>query len=220
MKTTAVESYRGSVVTLSVTFEETDPGLTYLSGTIDWGDGSTTSIPRTLKVDDIVSASLSHTYAVGFFVIKATGRNYKSPIPENDVAIIYARVQSVSQVVPNVNRGFLFGPILPTSPDWNFSSGSDINLLASDLLNLLATRTGERLMNPDFGTQISRLIFDPSDSNLAATVSEEISSAVSRFEPRVKLIGVDVSPSANTGDVLIRVTAESNGNAFTVGVTY
>ena len=223
MTTSTVHSLKGTTVSVSVTLTETNPALTYLAGTIDWGDGTTTAIPRTLKSGNEFVSSYTHSYAnKGFYVIKVLGQNFKSPLPETDLSIIYLDVETPTPVV-QLNRGFVRGPILPDNSavgDWVLNGGSDIQVLVSDLRNLLLTQKGERLMNPDFGTQIHKLIFEPDTSVLEAQVQQEVTQAVAKFEPRVNIISIAVERLPNQRQMNVAVQVQALNQFLSIGLNY
>jgi phage baseplate assembly protein W len=64
--------------------------------------------------------------------------------------------------------------------------------IRQNVLALLGTRFGERAMLRDFGTRIPALVHDPNDDVLAATVREQIQTALLRWEPRVFVTAINV----------------------------
>jgi phage baseplate assembly protein W len=52
-------------------------------------------------------------------------------------------------------------------------------------------------MRPDFGCRIHDFVFAPADSATAAAISEEVTRAVSMWEPRVWVDQVDVLQAPN-----------------------
>jgi phage baseplate assembly protein W len=67
----------------------------------------------------------------------------------------------------------------------------DFELVKQDLLNQFNTRKGERLMNPEFGTIIWDLIYEPLTPDLRQKISEDIDRIV-QSDPRVTPIFVNV----------------------------
>jgi phage baseplate assembly protein W len=222
MTTSTVHTLKGQTVTVSVTLTETNPALTYVAGLIDWGDGTITSIPRSLKVNNEFTETYTHTYVnKGFYVIKTLGQNFKSPLPETDLNIIYLDVGSAAVIT--VNRGFIRGPILPDNAsvgDWVLNGGSDIQVIASDLKNLLLTQKGERLMNPDFGTQIHTLVFEPDTSVLEAQVQQEVTQAISKFEPRVNIISIATERLPNQRQLNVNIQVQALNQFLSLGINY
>ena len=67
----------------------------------------------------------------------------------------------------------------------------DQELIKQDLINHFNTRKGERLMNPDFGTIIWNLIYDPLTDDLKQEVQDDIRSIL-LSDPRIQPIDVQV----------------------------
>lgn len=70
-----------------------------------------------------------------------------------------------------------------------------INQVKSDLLVLLLTEPGERVMLPDFGTPLKQFLFEQNDSLLASRVKEVIANSIKNWEPRVAISAIEVSNS-------------------------
>jgi uncharacterized protein len=58
---------------------------------------------------------------------------------------------------------------------------------------ILATAPGERPMRPEFGCGIHHHLFAPADGATAGLIAQEVRRALTRWEPRVDLLQVDVS---------------------------
>lgn len=59
------------------------------------------------------------------------------------------------------------------------------------LLLLLTTRPGERVMRPDYGCELQRLVFSPNDDTTAGLAIHYVRRAIARWEPRVEIVRVD-----------------------------
>jgi len=82
-------------------------------------------------------------------------------------------------VVKNA-RGFLY-------------SQDGIDQIKSDMLVLLLTNPGERVMNPDFGTPLRKLIFEPNDAALRLQAKNMIINSIKRWEPRIAVTNIEVN---------------------------
>jgi phage baseplate assembly protein W len=56
---------------------------------------------------------------------------------------------------------------------------------------ILRTAPGERPMRPDFGCGIHALVFETINDDMLGRVLAEVGSALSRFEPRIDVLGLD-----------------------------
>lgn len=82
-------------------------------------------------------------------------------------------------------------PIVPTARGLLASPGS-LEQIKADLLVLLLTNPGERIMLPDFGTPLRTLIFEPNDSRLEQAAREMIIQSIRKWEPRITVEQIDV----------------------------
>ena len=62
----------------------------------------------------------------------------------------------------------------------------------SILKNLLLTRKGERILQPNFGTGLHSLLFEQADDNLAENIEKVITSSVSFWLPYINIDEIDV----------------------------
>jgi len=69
---------------------------------------------------------------------------------------------------------------------------TDFELVKQDLINHFNIRKGEKLMNPDFGTIIWDMIFEPLDENTKSTVMQDVNRIIAN-DPRVAAQNVVVT---------------------------
>ena len=58
--------------------------------------------------------------------------------------------------------------------------------------NVLLTQNGERLFNPEFGSGIRNLLFEPMTDLTAERLEQEVRSAINSWEDRAELIAINV----------------------------
>ena len=75
--------------------------------------------------------------------------------------------------------------------------------IARSIRNIVFTLPGEKFFNEDFGSNVSRSLFENIDSISANLIEDEIKVSINRFEPRVRLI--DVETKANFDDYAYNV---------------
>ncbi len=73
----------------------------------------------------------------------------------------------------------------------------DFVAIKKSVQNLLTTYPGERFFNPNVGSRITRLLFDPVDYINSTSIRSEIEYTIGAFEPRVLLNSVSVEPNFN-----------------------
>jgi phage baseplate assembly protein W len=67
---------------------------------------------------------------------------------------------------------------------------------------ILGTSPGERPMRPEFGCRIHDYVFAPADSETASRIASDVRVALERWEPRIELQRVTVSPDPDDQTVL------------------
>ena len=77
--------------------------------------------------------------------------------------------------------------------------------IARSLRNIVFTSPGEKFFNPDFGSNVSKVLFENLDEISAIQIKDEIETSVRNFEPRVKLIEVDVKPNFENNEFDVRI---------------
>ena len=93
----------------------------------------------------------------------------------------------------------------------------------SNLINLLLTTPGERIMNPEFGCNLRRTIFEGINEDLTELIQNIIFDSVSIFLPEVELteVLVDIStPDSYTVSVTVRYRLRISQEADQVTVQF
>lgn len=85
-----------------------------------------------------------------------------------------------------------------------YSTVEQIDVLRNSVYTILTTRRGERLMDPNFGSRLSSLVFDPNDGSLGALAHAYTEEALVHYENRVKLINIQVT----SNDHELRIVVE------------
>ena len=79
------------------------------------------------------------------------------------------------------------------------------NAIARSIRNIVFTLPGEKYFNPNFGSKISKVLFENIDDITASVIVDEIKESIRNYEPRVELIDVEAFPDFdnNQFDVII-----------------
>jgi uncharacterized protein len=111
---------------------------------------------------------------------------------------------------------------------WSFppafrKGGADVEMAAGSedihqsLQILLSTRLGERILQPEFGCDLTNVLFEEIDQGLVNTLTSLITDAILYYEPRINLDNLDVSESADQPGLLfiqIEYTVSSTNSRF------
>tara|TARA_B100001939_G_scaffold346389_1_gene365052 strand:+ start:72 stop:473 length:402 start_codon:yes stop_codon:yes gene_type:complete len=69
------------------------------------------------------------------------------------------------------------------------------NAIARSIRNIVFTIPGEKFFNQSFGSDINQSLFMNIDEISAVIIKDQISSSISKFEPRVNLVEVVINPN-------------------------
>ena len=75
--------------------------------------------------------------------------------------------------------------------------------LRQNIRVLLGTRHGERPMLREYGTRVHSLVHEPNDDVLADVVRTQLQQALLTWEPRVRVLGADVTHA--DGELRVRL---------------
>ena len=79
----------------------------------------------------------------------------------------------------------------------------DIDLVKQDIINHFYIRKGEKLMNPDFGTVIWDLLFEPFTEEVKKFITEDVEQIIN-YDPRIAINSVSIDST----DMGIRIEAD------------
>jgi len=95
---------------------------------------------------------------------------------------------------------------------------TDAELVQQSLLQILNTNRGERVMRPNFGCNLQQYVFENNDDLLEQLMRTEISSAISRWEPRAQLDNILLQRNDTTLAVTVVYTVVTTQTKDTVQV--
>jgi phage baseplate assembly protein W len=78
-------------------------------------------------------------------------------------------------------------------------------IIKNDILQLLLTIPGERVMRPTFGVNLRNAVFENMTSSMISGLQSEIIEKISRFEPRVDVSAVTIVPNDITNLLTIKI---------------
>ncbi len=82
---------------------------------------------------------------------------------------------------------------LRVSPSGGISMVQEEGSVRQAILLLLSTVPGERVMRPDYGCELHRLVFAPNDDTTAGLAIHYVRRALERWEPRVDILHLDAN---------------------------
>ena len=82
---------------------------------------------------------------------------------------------------------------------------TDFDLVKQDIFNHFNIRKGEKLMNPEFGTNIWNYLFDPMTQDVKQQIVDDV-KAICAYEPRVRLDEVLVNTYQHGVNIQLTLT--------------
>lgn len=88
------------------------------------------------------------------------------------------------------------------------------------ILLLLTTMPGERVMRPDYGCPLHRLMFAPNDAATAGLAIHYVRQALTRWEPRIEIQQLDANPSADEGRLTVALEYRLRASGLRENLTF
>ena len=94
------------------------------------------------------------------------------------------------------------------------------------ILLLISTSPGERVMRPDYGCSLRRLVFSPNDDTTAGLAIHYVRQALERWEPRIEIMKLDAGRDEQAAERLtvmleyrVKATRRNERTAFSISLT-
>lgn len=121
-----------------------------------------------------------------------------------------AEINFINSPKAFLGRGWSFPP--------NFVKGGNaVDMLEAELdiksalIIILSTTVGERVMQPEFGCNLDKLIFEPLDTTFSTYITDLIRTAILFYEPRITLDDVEYAADVLNGKVDLNIIFTING---------
>ena len=87
----------------------------------------------------------------------------------------------------------------------------DASAIKQAIVNLLLTNKGERLMNPEYGSDIRSYLFEPLDYATASQITTNIRYSIDRWEPRISVSTLKAYPNFDDNGFDVEMTYSVRG---------
>ena len=106
----------------------------------------------------------------------------------------------------DLQKNIAIGVSLPFNAPGVFNSTfTTKDQIKSNLVNLLLTSTGERIMNPNFGTFLKRFLFEGiTDSNLES-LKDNLLNSISIYIPDITVTNIIITPNTDYNSIDLNV---------------
>jgi hypothetical protein len=85
------------------------------------------------------------------------------------------------------------------------STFSTKDQIKSNLINLLLTYKGERVLNPQFGADLPRLLFEPINNETLLKIENQIVTSVSTYIPEITITNIEITPDTDENTIYVNV---------------
>jgi phage baseplate assembly protein W len=106
----------------------------------------------------------------------------------------------------DLQKNIAIGVSLPFNGPGVFNSTyTTKDQIKSNLVNLLLTSTGERIMNPNFGTLLKRFLFEGiTDSNLES-LKDNLLNSISIYIPDITVTSIIITPNTDYNSIDLNI---------------
>ena len=85
------------------------------------------------------------------------------------------------------------------------SRQEDDRLIKNDILQLLLTIPGERVMRPEYGVNLRNFVFEQLSPNDITSLEQEITVKINNYEPRVVIQSINLIPDSDRHGLQIKI---------------
>jgi phage baseplate assembly protein W len=98
----------------------------------------------------------------------------------------------------DLQKNIAIGVSLPFNGPGVFNSTySTKDQTKSNLVNLLLTSIGERVMNPNFGTELRKFLFEGINDNNIELLKESLLNSITIYIPGITVTSIDIAPNTD-----------------------
>lgn len=109
-------------------------------------------------------------------------------------------VERVSKGFKDISMTFQVNPV-----NYDLIGLKNETAIARSVRNLVFTLPGEKFFNPNLGSRVSKQLFENMDAVSASIIEDEIRDTINKYEPRVRLINVDVTPNYDENEFNVTI---------------
>ena len=100
------------------------------------------------------------------------------------------------------------------------ASVSGLAGIKGDLLQLLLTNPGDRIMLPTYGTPLRGLLFEPNTPSLASKAKQVIINAIAQWEPRIVVTAIDIQNDITNATLAKNDPKQNLGNFLSIKIQF
>ncbi len=116
-----------------------------------------------------------------------------------------ATEQTIARQTQYKDLDFLF-KVNPNIKDVPIKKG--IHAVRQSVMNILNTNWGERPFKPFFGANLRAYLFENMNNITAAAMSSSIRLALTNYEPRIKILNINIRSKPEDNEIIITLTVQ------------
>lgn len=94
-------------------------------------------------------------------------------------------------------------------------NNNDKNAIKADLMHLILTNKGERLYQPEFGTNLMKYLFEPKDDITESDIRVELNDTILKYIPNLTITSIKIDDSTNNEyGFIVRIDYEVTEGVF------
>ena len=115
-------------------------------------------------------------------------------------------LQRVSQSFKDISMSFGSNPLTR-----DLIAIKNASAISRSVRNIIMTLPGEKPFEPNFGSKVSKILFENIDMISAGIIVDEIRTSIENFEPRVELLSVEANPDFDNNSYDVNIVYEIIG---------
>jgi phage baseplate assembly protein W len=137
------------------------------------------------------------------------------------MAIKIKSLEAVELTKESLNEGYLYKDLaLDLNPAYSYNNqlnrkeflkdvqaSYDIEAVKNSIVNIFLTSPGDKILNPTFGIDLKRFLFEPVDEFISEIIRDDIETKLPLMEPRVVVdnVKVDADEDENQYNIDIQI---------------
>jgi phage baseplate assembly protein W len=106
----------------------------------------------------------------------------------------------------DLQKNIAIGVSLPFNGPGVFNSTyTTKDQIKSNLLNLLLTDVGERVMNPEFGTILRKFLFEGITESNIESLKVSLINSIAFYVPDITVVNIDITPEYDSNTINLNV---------------
>ena len=115
-------------------------------------------------------------------------------------------LQRVSQSFKDISMSFGSNPLTR-----DLIAIKNASAISRSVRNIIMTLPGEKPFEPNFGSKVSKILFENIGMISAGIIVDQIRSYIENFEPRVELLSVEANPDFDNNSYDVNIVYEIIG---------